>query len=255
MSATSKNNILPSDTTEGSGESSVKKTNIIPYEEGVNYFKKFIDSEEQLHKHEYQLYPPDKVWMETKFHKKDDDKFYYYMYCRNLIAMRKNRGKTIKDDLVLMDKLNATAGSGENFYWAFITLNFDDSNNPTVKQIMTAVTKTLEKPFFIEVTAVVERHRTDGIHLHSHFLVKFAKKISPTRIIDGIYALRSVQAVLREKNFIDYLGPQKPEKYHAPFDVYYNYVRGLKKEQKMPYVEQDRKWREENNIQHLYEKN
>lgn len=256
MSAPSKNNISPSNATEGSGESSTQKKviNIIPYEKGVNYFKKFIESEESLRKHEYQLYPVDKVWMENKRDKPDDHNLYYLLYCRNLIAMRTNRNKTIKDDLLMMDKLNSNRPV-EDFYWAFITLNFDDSNNPSIKQILTAVSKTLEKPFFINVIAVVERHRQDGIHLHSHFLVKFPKKISPTRVIDGIYALRSVQAVLREKNFIDYLGPQKPDKYHAPYQVYYDYIHGIKKDEKMPFVEQDRKWREENNIQHLYEKN
>lgn len=232
-----------------------KSISIIPYESQINWFKLFLETEEKLYKYEYEKYPPDILWMSHKKQssREDDDKFYYLLYCRNLIKMRKGKTHNVAEHLRVMDKLNSSV-SVEDFPWAFITLNFDDSSSPTIKQIVTAATKVLEKSYFINVLMVIEKHRQDGIHLHAHLLIKFDKLISPTRVIDGVFALKAVQAVCREKNFIDYLGPQKKGKYHAPYSVYYDYVRGIKKPEKMPFVEQDRKWRDENNIPHLYEK-
>lgn len=268
MSATSKNNIDVSNTTEGSAQNSTvvsdatggsttthTKIKVPEYIPGVNYFALFCESEEKLNKLDYQKYTVSEVWYHHKESsgKENDDRYYYCMYSRNLVLKYRQKNKTFSGDIEAMVKLNKTVE--EDFPWAFITLNWNDSDF-TIKQILTASKKIFDKPwcgpgsFF-----VVEKHRINGIHHHTHFLIKFAcDKKSPSRIIDDIYALRSVKEICRDKHFIDYLGPQKSKKGYRPFEVYYDYVRGVKCEEKMPFVQLDRQWREENDIPHLFTK-
>lgn len=186
------NNILVPDTTVGSNKN-FPYIKVPLYQEGVNYFALFVESEEKLNKLDYQKYSVEEVWIHHResSEKKNDDNYYYVLYSRNLVVKYRQRNHSFMSDMDNMKKLNSTV-EGESFDWAFITLNWDDTQF-TVPQIMNASKKIMAKPWCGPGSLfVVEKHRTDGIHHHTHFLIKFAEKKSPSRIIDDIYALRAV---------------------------------------------------------------
>lgn len=138
----------------------------------------------------------------------------------------------------------------ESRLWAFITVGFNEQTITPVK--MANVSKKIANlKYFKECYYVLEKHRSNGIHHHTHFLVKLCKKEYPTKLIGWIFGVAGMKDVCLKKEFIDVLGPINSKKVYQPFDTYYNYIRGIKKEEKMPFVEMDRKWRDENKIDDL----
>jgi len=227
---------------------------IVPaYEKGVNYFKLFMESEEVLHKYEYQTHTIEEVWSQHRSigDKPVDHYFYYTMYSHNLRVREKQKGRSFKTDSQIVANLNKTDSS--DFAWAFVTVNWDD-NNVTVAKMLKASKSIFEKPWVASGSLMVlEKHRKDeGIHHHTHYLIKFDEKKEPSRVIDETWKSAGVKSICREKNWVDYIGPQKAKKGFRPYQTYYNYIHGQKTEEKMPYVEKDRTWREENNIEHIY---
>jgi hypothetical protein len=71
-------------------------------------------------------------------------------------------------------------------------------------------------------------------------------------MITKIFGAKGMSEYCKEKNFIDYLGPQKPKVPHASLETYGRYILGDKKEEKLLFVEKDREWREKYNLNHLY---
>ena len=150
--------------------------------------------------------------------------------------------------------------TSDEIIWAFVTLGFDD-HKITPLSMLTVSKQVFEKPFVAAGSSMVlERHRRDKetgetrIHHHAHILIHFTEKISPSRVIDEIFKTKGIKLVMRDKNSIDYVGPQKPKKHHSAYQVYHNYVRGVKCSEKMPYVEMDGVWRSEHGIPDLFEK-
>jgi len=216
-----------------------------PYEAGINYFKLVCDYENKYNSHEYDRYPPEIVWASSG--KPIDDKFFHWLHCNNLYKYSKVRN--LKDQIELFDNLNKK--NTEDFLWAFITVGWNEQT-VTPKLMLQASLKIQKLKYFNYCDFVLEKHRENGVHHHTHFLVKFNEKFPPSKIIGWIFTTDGVKKICREANFIDYLGPQKPKKHFEPYEVYFDYVRGRKKAAKLPYVESDRVWRGENKIEDLY---
>lgn len=124
----------------------------------------------------------------------------------------------------------------------FITIGFNHQtwDVPKCKDV---ILKVLQLPFIKSCEAVFELHRENGLHPHCHFYVETHSKIPKSKILEKIWASAGIKKVVLAKNFIDIKVAQP---------VHLGYIKGNKQDKKLPYVEQDKKWREENNIPHLY---
>lgn len=133
--------------------------------------------------------------------------------------------------------------------WAFITIGFNEQTitNNSMKTVSENVSRL---PYFKTCEYVLEKHRENGIHHHTHFLVTFHKKEYKSKLIDWIYQVRGMRAVCLGKNFIDIIGPLNKKKQYQTYDLYHEYILGNKKDAKQSYVLQDRQWRLENNLDH-----
>lgn len=130
--------------------------------------------------------------------------------------------------------------------WFFITVGWLDSIRLT--EMKTLSKKVKELKYWDKVYAVNEKHRENGIHYHTHFLVhtelpkskifQYIKQVSGMRYVIANYQSKTPSS-------IDII--KKGEK--APYEVYFNYVHGIKKPEKMPFVEKDKIWRDENKFE------
>lgn len=184
---------------------------------------------------------------------------WWYDWVSNMIK-RSRSIIAVTDMLMETKKLNTTAEESKLLY-AFITVGFNDEiilSNETkfLKELPKICYKishqAYERGAINRVEYVLEKHRSNGIHHHVHFLFTFHKKIPPSAMINKIFKVGGLQDYCNEKNFIEYKSPQKPEKGYAPYEVYYEYIRGNKTPEKLPFIEQDKVWRETNKFNHLY---
>lgn len=221
-----------------------------PYDDKIDYMKLVIEYEKKFNSHEYKIYPPEEVWSVNRT-KEKDNRLFYNMHCHNM--WRAANQRTLAEEMKAY-KAMATQ-STQDFEWAFITLNLDDTS-VTTESMYRWGQKVWEKPFIGPGSKMVyEKHRKDeGIHHHIHMLLRFNKEMAPSRVIDEIWKTKGAKNVIRDKNFIDYIGPRKKGKPHQPYETYDKYVSGIKRAEKMPYVELDRVWRSENKILDLYVK-
>lgn len=202
--------------------------------------------------------------VEEKGQNLDDDgrnKFWYNWVCGILKKTHRRKKMDIKQMNQAVEKLNSVLPDEK--IWAFITVGFDDEKIASgtadhikkLAQICYTVSHLVYEQGSIQsVEYVIEKHRITGIHHHAHFLFTFNKKVPPSTMINKIFAARGVAEYVRQKNFIDYIGPQKynKEKPHAPFETYCKYIHGDKREEKLSFVGMDRGWREKNKLQHIY---
>jgi hypothetical protein len=170
---------------------------------------------------------------------------------------------SLEEEYAEYKKLNNNVQDAD--IWAFITVGFDNKKiglpgslayNLHIKEIEKigyAISHLVYKQGAIKsIQYVIERHRENGIHHHIHFLFQFHIKVPPSDMITKIFGAKGMSEYCKEKNFIDYLGPQKPKVPHASLETYGRYILGDKKEEKLLFVEKDREWREKYNLNHLY---
>ena len=110
----------------------------------------------------------------------------------------------------------------------------------------------LQLKYFKTAHMVLEKHRENGIHHHTHYLVEFSEKFPVSKVLGWIHQTRGVKELCLNKNFIDYLGPQNGKKPFQSYQLYWEYINGNKKMEKLQYIEQDIKWRRDNKIEALY---
>lgn len=140
--------------------------------------------------------------------------------------------------------------------YLFITVNFDDSSNITAKKMLDIAQKLCKLRYFVSGKYVLEKFREqEGIHHHIHFLVKTSTREKVSDICKAIYKPKYVKDYVKGIQFIDIKNPYaaNASKRAQAYDVYDKYVSGDKQSSKLPYVAKDRKWRDENFIEHLYE--
>lgn len=135
--------------------------------------------------------------------------------------------------------------------YAFITVGWNEQT-VTAKNMLMASQNILNLKYFSTAYMVLEKHRENGIHHHTHYLVEFLEKFHVSKLLGWIYQTKGVKAICLKQNFIDYLGPQNDKKPYQTYQVYFGYINGNKQESKLRYVADDKKWRLENNIKDLY---
>lgn len=255
----------------------------LPYDTEIDYFKTCVDYEQHECKRDGTKYDPEilitinlRLQTNHRVHtdggpvmvkgmnlKTEEQNRFWYKWIN--IQIRKENKKKVcsyKDMNAAYAKLNQKV-QDENI-WAFITLGFDDDkladgryefHLKKIVQICQSVSRlSYQKGAVKSVKYVIEKHRECGVHHHAHFLFEFHSKIPPSNMINKIFSARGVAEYCHSKNFIDYIGPQKyqPEKPHAPFQTYANYIVGDKKESKLQFVAMDDAWRAEHNIDKIY---
>lgn len=167
-----------------------------------------------------------------------------WSYNKHLVRVEKVRKDMLKFSNIMDENQN------EN--WVFITIGWNEQE-VTPKLMQKASANIASLKYFISVKYVLEKHRENGIHHHTHFLVKFNEKLYKSKLIDWLYQTKGVKAICLGKNFIDIKGPLNKKKPYQTLELYENYVNGIKKDEKQKYIDLDKKWRAENSLEDLYE--
>jgi len=124
----------------------------------------------------------------------------------------------------------------------FVTIGFNHQTW-SVATCVAVIKRILALSWIDNATAVFELHRENGEHPHCHFLID--TKFTKSKILEKLWAVRDIKRIVLQKAFIDY-------KVAQPYHV--KYIHGDKVEEKMPFVEKDKLWRQQNNIEQLFEK-
>lgn len=135
--------------------------------------------------------------------------------------------------------------------YAFITVGWNEQT-VTPKKMLAASQNILNLKYFSTAFMVLEKHRENGIHHHTHFLVEFTEKLHVSKVLGWIFQTKGVQEICLKQNFIDYLGPQNGKKPYQTYSDYVQYINGNKKEAKLKYVALDKIWRDEHKIKDIY---
>lgn len=101
-----------------------------------------------------------------------------------------------------------------------------------------------------KVKYVLEKHRDNGIHHHTHFLLVSESVVSFSQILQQTFRISTMSDYTKE-NFVD-IKQSWRTKNMAPLETYENYLIGNKKEEKMTFVQEDDHWRASNDIMRLY---
>jgi hypothetical protein len=147
-----------------------------------------------------------------------------------------------KDDLskLLQTTINEVVGAGP-VKWMFITIGFNDEVVSPFH--MKRVQAQMERfNGFSDIKYVHEKFRLSGIHHHTHYLVK--TDLAKSTVLQKIWQFARIKEVVVGKQFIDI----KTHKDGSNYENYLKYISGEKKPDKLPLVEQDKKWRQENNL-------
>lgn len=134
--------------------------------------------------------------------------------------------------------------------WIFLTLNFNDTEYISAQKMLHFAQEICKKEWVGSATYVIEKHRCQGIHHHIHLLIDLNIHQRKGKIIELVYKIAGLKKYCAGKQYIDVKCAKDLDR--APREVYENYVRGDKKEEKMVHVLSDRKWRKENLIEDLY---
>jgi hypothetical protein len=124
----------------------------------------------------------------------------------------------------------------------FVTIGFNHQTW-TVGKCVALIQNILTFDWITGAKCVFEKHRENGEHPHVHLLIDSI--LPKSKILEKIWAAKGIKKLVLKKSFIDY----KPA-----MDYHEKYILGDKQEAKIPYIEKDRIWRQENQINHLYEK-
>jgi len=176
---------------------------------------------------------------------------------KNLLAFKfyldddKCLSKT-SDVAQIIHKLNQAQINGDDTSnWAFITVGWNEQTVTPLK--MAKVSENISKfKYFSECNYVLEKHRENGEHHHTHFLVRLSAKYSASKLAQDIYKIKGIRDICLKSSFIDIKAPWNKKSQCQPHSVYYDYIRGIKKEAKMKFVELDRTWRQQNSFKDLY---
>lgn len=124
----------------------------------------------------------------------------------------------------------------------FITIGF---NHQTFKisDAVLVIRRICENKIFKEIRGVFEMFRENGEHPHVHFLAELHETLPKSKILEKLWATKGIKKQVFSKTFIDV---KKAEDYHT------NYILGIKKQEKMKYIEKDKEFRKKNNIPEFF---
>jgi len=126
--------------------------------------------------------------------------------------------------------------------FAFVTIGYNEQTiNPAkMKEIEQ---KLRQQSHWSSVESVHEKHRENGIHHHTHFLIRWKGNMYKSKIIQYIYQIKGIKKYVLSKAFID-VKMQDGVSYEDRL----KYIKGDKTESKLQYVEKDIEWRKINNL-------
>ena len=172
-------------------------------------------------------------------------KFLQHWYQTDLLKSQKKDMASLE----LIADIKALSNKNEPMY-AFITIGWNEQTVTPAKMLRVSQ-NVMALKYFKTVYMVLEKHRENGVHHHTHFLVTFEEKFPVSKILNWIYTTKGVKDICLGKNFIDYLGPQQKKPYQT-YELYKDYVHGVKQEAKQQYITKDREWRKQNEINEIY---
>ena len=173
-----------------------------------------------------------------------------YQFCKDDVK-RFYKVDTINVELSELIKASTKQVIDTRQLWAFITVGFNEQTITPEK--MAEVSKRIAHlKYFKSCQYVLEKHRENGTHHHTHFLVTFNEPQYKSKLLGWIYQIKGMKDICLSKNFIDILGPCNPKKQFADYSVYEEYTFGNKKADKLKYVKLDKEWRKNNKIQDLF---
>lgn len=97
-------------------------------------------------------------------------------------------------------------------------------------------------------TFVHEKHRSNGIHHHTHFLVTYSEDMYKTKIVQFIWQLAGIKKIVLGTTFIDVKGTCDKNSRFRKMSEFVKYLNGEKTHDKMECVALDALWRKENNM-------
>lgn len=190
-------------------------------------------------------------WRKRMYHNNDCEHIFKNLCERWYLSDLKNLHKQDSLSLEIAQDIKKLNMVGPEDNWAFITIGWNEQEvTPILMQKASANIASLK--YFSSVQYVLEKHRENGIHHHTHFLVKFNEKLFKSKLIDWLYQTKGVKVICLGKNFIDIKGPLNKKKPYQTLELYENYVNGIKQEDKKKYIELDKKWRKTNNFLDIY---
>lgn len=161
---------------------------------------------------------------------------------RDLLAdmyHQQNYDKTIRD----LQKTICQGNTGSSRKFFFVTIGFEHDLF-TINKALFCIKQILGYEWVTSAKANFEFHRVvEGQifeHPHVHFFIGTDdKKMCKSKIIGKIFRAKSCNSIVSNENFIDV---KVAEQYHM------DYILLKKKDEKMPMVQLDKEWRQENNI-------
>lgn len=157
-----------------------------------------------------------------------------------------------KSSVSLMDEIKQ-GEKAEPMKYIFMTIGWDD-NIITESKMLTLSQRVANLAIFknSNISYVLEKHRQNGIHHHTHYLIKTPLSIGRKAILQKIGQIAEIYKYTKE-NFIDIeMSWQRNEKPMPSYEKLNNYIKGIKTEAKMEFVNLDDEWRSQNQIEKLY---
>lgn len=151
-----------------------------------------------------------------------------------------------KDDLKWMEeskKINLTLTKKDfETNVAFVTIGFNHQEF-TIPKAFELIKSILNSDKVLDGSfAVMENYRENGTHSHVHMKIYYSGTTYKSMLIQTMYRSKNAKKLILSKNFIDV---KEFQPYHD------DYLQGNKKENKIKYVEMDKRWRQINKIPDL----
>lgn len=124
----------------------------------------------------------------------------------------------------------------------FVTIGFNHQTW-SINKCLELIQVILSFDWLITARIVFELHRENGEHPHIHMLIETTQPKS--KVVEKLWAAKGIKKIVLKKTFIDV---------KVALVSHDDYIAGIKQESKMKYVEMDRQWRLENDIEPYYEK-
>lgn len=146
-------------------------------------------------------------------------------------------------DAVMSLLANKPTKSNNVEYFVTIGFNHQTWNVPAC---VSAIQKVLNASWVKDGEAVFELYRSNGEHLHAHFSLILKDPLPKSKVVEKLFKLAGMKNIVLKKNFIDI---------KELTDVRRLYIRGIKQDNKIPFVVRDQEWRGKNNIPNLFKTN
>lgn len=171
------------------------------------------------------------------------DEFRTYLKSLYLEYYMKDQMKITKEhkELEQMQKLLLGTFSDKPNKWFFtIGFNHQTFNIPAAVSVIRSI---CNNKIFKNIRGVFEMFRENGEHPHVHFLAELNEPLPKSKLVEKIWATKGIKKIVLKKTFVDI---KKAEDYHE------NYILGIKKKEKLEFIQKDKEFRKKNNIPEFF---